>query len=213
MDSEKIPQEKLEGEPLPESWPKHGKVSFKDVSLRYRPKTAIVLKDLTFDIEPGQKIGICGRTGAGKSTIALTLSRIIELEKGTIEIDGVDISSLDLKELRSKITVIPQDPTLFKGTLKFNLDPFEVLPNEKLEEVLKKAGLDDLLSRGEKEFCHGLNFKVDEGGSNLSVGEKQLLCICRSILRHNKVVILDEATANIDVVTEQRILELISTEF
>jgi ATP-binding cassette subfamily C (CFTR/MRP) protein 1 len=85
---------------LPEGWPKEGKVSFKDVSLRYRPKTAIVLKDLTFDIEPGQKIGICGRTGAGKSTIALTLSRIIELEKGTIEIDGVDISSLNLKDLR-----------------------------------------------------------------------------------------------------------------
>ena len=92
---------------MPVDWPQEGKVSFKDVSLRYRPKTALVLKDLTFDIEPGQKIGICGRTGAGKSTIALTLSRIIELEKGTIEIDGIDIGSLDLKDLRSKITVIP----------------------------------------------------------------------------------------------------------
>lgn len=92
---------------MPVDWPQEGKVSFKDVSLRYRPKTALVLKDLTFDIEPGQKIGICGRTGAGKSTIALTLSRIIELEKGTIEIDGIDIASLDLKDLRSKITVIP----------------------------------------------------------------------------------------------------------
>ena len=92
---------------MPEDWPQEGKVSFKDVSLRYRPKTALVLKDLTFDIEPGQKIGICGRTGAGKSTIALTLSRIIELEKGTIEIDGIDIASLVLKDLRSKITVIP----------------------------------------------------------------------------------------------------------
>ena len=92
---------------MPVDWPQEGKVSFKDVSLRYRPKTALVLKDLTFDIEPGQKIGICGRTGAGKSTIALTLSRIIELEKGTIEIDGIDIASLVLKDLRSKITVIP----------------------------------------------------------------------------------------------------------
>ena len=92
---------------MPVDWPQEGKVSFKDVSLRYRPKTALVLKDLTFDIEPGQKIGICGRTGAGKSTIALTLSRIIELEKGTIEVDGIDIASLDLKDLRSKITVIP----------------------------------------------------------------------------------------------------------
>ena len=183
-------------------WPHQGKVSFKDVSLRYRPKTALVLKDLTFEIEPGQKIGICGRTGAGKSTIALTLSRIIELEKGTIEIDGIDISSLDLKDLRSKITVIPQDPTLFKGTLKFNLDPFNSLDDEKLKEVLLKAGLNNLLGRGEKQFGNGLEFRIDEGGSNLSVGEKQLLCICRSILRQNKVVILDEATANIDVVTE-----------
>jgi ATP-binding cassette, subfamily C (CFTR/MRP), member 1 len=98
------------------------------VSLRYRPKTELVLHDITFKIAPGEKVGICGRTGSGKSTIAQTLSRIMELEKGSIKIDGLEISKQHLKQLRSKITVIPQDPTLFKGTLRFNLDPFEVCP-------------------------------------------------------------------------------------
>lgn len=172
------------------------------------------MNKLTFEIAAGEKIGICGRTGAGKSTIALTLSRIIELEEGgQILIDGIDISKLKLSELRKKITVIPQDPTLFKGSLKFNIDPLGDLSDAPIEEVLKKAGLDDLLRRGEKEFGNGLKFEIEEGGSNLSVGEKQLICISRAILRHNKIVILDEATANIDIVTEQKILELIETEF
>lgn len=122
-----IPQEEHGGDKPEEKWPSKGEVKFSGVSMRYRPKTPMVLKDLTFEIQSGHKIGICGRTGAGKSTVALTLSRIIELETGKIEIDGVDISKIQLKALRSLITVIPQDPTIFKGTLKFNLDPTDQL--------------------------------------------------------------------------------------
>jgi ABC-type multidrug transport system fused ATPase/permease subunit len=111
--------------------------------------------------------------------------------------------------------VIPQDPTLFTGSLKFNLDPFNLVPNQRIEELLDKAGLADLLSRAENaaEEHRGINMKITEGGKNLSSGERQLICICRAILRKNKIVILDEATANIDVVTEQKIQELINEEF
>jgi len=169
------------------------------------------------------KVGVVGRTGAGKSTICLALSRIVELCAGSIEIDGVDISKVPLAKLREKVTVIPQDPTLFAGTLRFNLDPFEVVDDNRLEQLLRDAGLEDLLTReseakkdGEEQDqakSQGLNFKIAEGGANLSSGEKQLICICRAVLRKNKVVVLDEATANIDVVTEQKVQSLLKTEF
>ncbi len=158
------------------------------------------------------KLGVVGRTGAGKSTLGLTLSRLIELESGAILIDGVDISKVDLKTLRSIVTVIPQDPTLFTGTLRFNIDPIGKASDDQIVDLLKRAGLDDLLSRS-VGGSSGLDMAVSEGGSNLSVGEKQLICICRAVLRKNKVVILDEATANIDVITEQKILTLIHKEF
>ena len=123
-----IPQEQLESKlkiPIDteKQWPTNGTVTFNDVHLRYRPKTDLVLKGLTFDIEGGQKIGIVGRTGAGKSTISLGLSRIVEIEKGSIMIDGLNIQEVGLNNLRKKLTIIPQDPTLFTGTLRFNVDP------------------------------------------------------------------------------------------
>ena len=139
-----------------------------------------------------------GRTGAGKSTICLSLSRIVEIVGGSISIDGEDISKLDLNDLRASITVIPEDPTMFTGTLRFNLDPESTCSDERILEVLKKASLEDLLNREDK----GLLTELTENGQNLSSGERQLICICRAILRSSKVVILDEATANIDVVTE-----------
>jgi ABC-type multidrug transport system fused ATPase/permease subunit len=142
-----------------------------------------------------------GRTGAGKSTICLSLSRIVEIVGGSILIDGEDISKLELNDLRASITVIPQDPTMFTGTLRFNLDPESTCSDERILEVLNKASLQDLLSREDK----GLLTELTENGQNLSSGERQLICICRAILRSSKVVILDEATANIDVVTEQKI--------
>lgn len=124
LEMDKIPQEKATKEvDPPEDWPAIGKVQFDNISLRYRKKTELVLKNLSFTIKPGQKVGVVGRTGAGKSTLALTISRIIELAEGKIFIDDIEIEKVDLQLLRAKITVIPQDPTLFAGTLRFNLDP------------------------------------------------------------------------------------------
>lgn len=148
------------------------------------------------------KVGIVGRTGAGKSTVALTLSRILELESGSIEIDGVDISKVGLHRLRSKVTTIPQDPVLFKDTLRFNIDPTETVETETIDKLIAKSGLDELLKNQLKDDQNVLDLEIKEGGSNLSSGEKQLICICRAVLRKAKVVVLDEATSNIDVLTE-----------
>jgi len=128
-------------ETLDADWPAHGKVSFKDVDLRYRPDCDLVLQKLSFDCEPGHKVGVVGRTGAGKSTMCLVLSRIIELESGTIHIDGKEASKIELETLREKITVIPQDPVIFDGTLKANLDPTGLIPDEDLKNILVEAGL------------------------------------------------------------------------
>lgn len=137
-----IPQERKEGLTVAElgkEWPSKGEIIYKDVVLRYRPQTDIVLNQLTFKAQPGEKIGIVGRTGAGKSTICLSLSRIVEIAEGQIMVDGVDISRVELGYLRSRITVIPQDPTMFTGTLRFNLDPEEKCTNRRIFDVLHKA--------------------------------------------------------------------------
>lgn len=124
-----------------------GKIEFKEIDLRYRPNCELVLKKLSFEIPKGSKVGIVGRTGAGKSTICLTLSRIIEPENGCIEIDSIDISKVDLATLRKKVTVIPQDPTIFTGSLKYNLDPHGVHSDEALVDLIKEVGLEDILNR------------------------------------------------------------------
>jgi len=206
-----IPQEAEQRKQIPElmDWPSEGKIEFRDYSLKYRPETEIVLKNLSFEVKPNEKVGIVGRTGAGKSTICLALCRIVEAHEGTIFIDGVDISTVGLADLRERITIIPQDPTLFEGTLKFNLDPEGSLSDSELLRMAHKASLDDLIERDEK----GLEQKIEDGGKNLSSGEKQLICILRAILRKNKIVLMDEATANIDIKTEQIIQKLIHEEF
>ena len=147
-----IPQENEEAKlQLPEraynNWPQKGNVSFNDVKLRYRPNTDLVLKGVDFDIKGGHKVGIVGRTGAGKSTMSLALSRIVEIESGSIVIDGVDISKMPLKTLREKITIIPQDPTLFTGSLRFNIDPEGLVSDTEIVNLLAEAGLEDLLNR------------------------------------------------------------------
>lgn len=194
-----------------QDWPQKGNIAFKEVCLRYRPTTDIVLNNLSFEVKPGVKVGVVGRTGAGKSTLGLAMLRILELQSGKIEIDGVDISKIGLDDLRQKVTTIPQDPTLFKGSLKFNIDPHERETNETIDKLLKKAGLDELLKLDKDTPLR--DYMIEEGGGNLSAGEKQLICICRAVLRKAKVVIFDEATANIDVLTEQKILKLIKEDF
>lgn len=131
----------------------------------------------------------------------MSLSRIVEIIEGKIKIDDLDIRNIHLKYLRSRITVIPQDPTLFNGTLRFNLDPENLVSDSRIIELLNKAKLDELLAKDQL----GLEQEITENGQNLSSGERQLICICRAILRSSKVVILDEATSNIDVITEQKI--------
>ena len=138
----------------------------------------------------------------------MAISRIVEIFRGQIEIDGVDISKISLKSLRSRITVIPQEPTMFTGTLRFNLDPEDRASDEEILRLLKEAKLDTLL-----EHPEGINQEISEGGQNLSTGERQLICICRAVLRKSKLVLLDEATSNIDVVTEKKIQSLIEKEF
>jgi len=145
-----IPQENFDQKEISEvekTWPSQGSIEFKDVVLRYRPKTETVLKSLNFKIKGGQKIGIVGRTGAGKSTISLALTRIIEIEEGAILIDGHAISDYSLKQLRQKVTIIPQDPTLFTGSLRFNIDPEENATDEDILELLDRAGLTHLTTR------------------------------------------------------------------
>ncbi|CAI2361540.1 unnamed protein product [Moneuplotes crassus] len=206
-----IPQERqCEGSSMSHyNWPSSGAIEFDNYSLKYRPETEIVLKNLKFSIKNKEKIGVIGRTGAGKSTICLALCRIVEAYGGTIKIDGSDISKIPLEELRKRITIIPQDPALFSGSIRFNLDPEGVYSDSELLDLTNQASLSKLIKRDEK----GLDQEIEEGGKNLSSGEKQLLCICRAILKQNKVVLMDEATANIDIKTEETIQNLIHEKF
>ena len=173
-----------------------GKVNFINYSVKYRPNTPLVLKNLNIEIKPMEKIGVVGRTGSGKSTLCLCLFRILEATEGKITIDDVDISTINLEELRDSITVIPQEPTLIEGSLRENIDPGKRYSDLEIENAMIEVGLEDALR--EKT----LNYKIVEDGINLSIGEKQLICIARALLRKSKVVLMDEATASIDYKTE-----------
>jgi ABC-type multidrug transport system fused ATPase/permease subunit len=162
------------------SWPNYGEIEFVDYSVRYRPNTEIVLKNINLKINPGEKIGVVGRTGSGKSTICLCLFRILEPLEGTIKIDQVDITQIGLNILRKNLTIIPQDPSLMKGTLRYNIDPLGKSKDEEINNVLDMIGLTALAYERNPE---GLDRMIGESGENLSVGEKQLICIARAILR------------------------------
>ncbi|CAJ1054606.1 ATP-binding cassette sub-family C member 9 isoform X4 [Xyrichtys novacula] len=194
---------------VPENWPQSGEIKIQDLCVRYDPMLKPVLKHVNAYVEPGQKVGICGRTGSGKSSLSLAFFNMVDIFEGKIVIDGIDICKLPLQTLRSRMSIIQQDPVLFSGSIRFNLDPEKTCTDDRLWEALEIAQLKNMV----KTLPGGLDAVVTEGGENFSVGQRQLFCLARAFVRKSSILIMDEATASIDMATENILQKVVMTAF
>ena len=219
-----LPSENYENEKLnnkiydisDNSWPNEGRIKYDNYSMRYRNNCDLALNNINIEINPGEKIGVVGRTGSGKSSLTLSLFRIIEAYNGKIEIDGNNIGDIPLKKLRRSISIVPQEPFLLEGTLKTNLDPLNLYSESEINEVLKNVKFYEMLefdNINSGTVLNGINTEIKEYGNNLSFGCRQLLCVARAILRKSKIIILDEATSSVDQKTEDIITNAVDIMF
>nr|XP_043635509.1 ABC transporter C family member 8-like isoform X2 [Erigeron canadensis] len=193
----------------PSSWPSMGRIQFQNLKLRYRPNAPLVLKGISCTFKEGTRVGIVGRTGSGKTTLITALFRLVEPDSGRILVDGLDICSIGLKDLRMKLSVIPQEPTLFRGSIRTNLDPLGLHSDDEIWKALEKCQLKGTITR----LPNSLDSSVSDEGENWSAGQRQLFCLGRVLLRRNKILVLDEATASIDSATDAILQRIIREEF
>ncbi|XP_044198860.1 ATP-binding cassette sub-family C member 9 isoform X3 [Thunnus albacares] len=199
----------MDASQVPENWPQDGEIKIQDLCVRYDPMLKPVLKHVNAYIKPGQKVGICGRTGSGKSSLSLAFFNMVDIFEGKIVIDGIDICKLPLQTLRSRLSIILQDPVLFSGSIRFNLDPERMCTDDRLWEALEIAQLKNMV----KALPGGIDAVVTEGGENFSVGQRQLFCLARAFVRKSSILIMDEATASIDMATENILQKVVMTAF